>query len=299
MRKILITGAGSYIGTSVERWLNQSQFASMYQTDTLDMQEESWRNYDFSGYDTVFHVAGIAHVDIGKITKEQKKLYYSINCDLAVETANKAKAEDVKQFIYMSSIIVYGEGTSVKKKRVITRETKPSPSNFYGDSKWMAEQKLAPLGDDKFHVAILRPPMIYGEGCKGNYQTLKKIALRAPMFPDFPNERSMLYIVNLCEFLRLLIESGEQGIYFPQNAEYVRTSKMVNKIAEIHGRKIYMTKKLNSFLWLLSGGRGKCAKMLNKAFGNLVYDQELSDNKEQIGEYQIRSFEQALWATEK
>ena len=121
MRKILITGAGSYIGTSVERWLNQSQFASMYQTDTLDMQEGSWRNYDFSGYDTVFHVAGIAHVDIGKITKEQKKLYYSINCDLAVETANKAKAEDVKQFIYMSSIIVYGEGTSVKKKRVITR----------------------------------------------------------------------------------------------------------------------------------------------------------------------------------
>lgn len=275
MKKILITGAGSYIGTSVERWLNRPQFSGMYQTDTLDMRDESWKNYDFSSYDTVFHVAGIAHADIGKVTEEQKKLYYSVNCDLAVETAKKAKAEGVKQFIYMSSIIVYGEGTSVRKKRVITRETKPSPSNFYGDSKWRAEQKLIPLGDNRFHVAILRPPMIYGEGCKGNYQTLEKIALKALVFPDFPNERSMCAIEVLCEFVRRLIDSQNDGIHFPQNREYVRTADMVKQIARKHGKRVVLLKGLNWGIYLMGCLPGKIGGMANKAFGSLVYEKTI------------------------
>ena len=135
MKRILITGAESYIGTSFEKWLEKPQFMGRYQVDTLDMRKKNWKTYDFSTYDSIFHVAGIAHADIGKVTEEQKKLYYAVNCDLAAEAAIKAKAEGVKQFIYMSSIIVYGEGESVRKKRVITKETEPSPSNFYGDSK--------------------------------------------------------------------------------------------------------------------------------------------------------------------
>ena len=221
MKKILITGADSYIGTSVEKWLGRLEFSGRYQVDTVDMRGNGWKEKNFSGYDAVFHVAGIAHADIGKITEDQKRLYYAVNCDLAVETARKAKTEGVKQFIYMSSIIVYGEGTSVRKKRMITKDTKPSPSNFYGDSKWKAEQKLSPLSDENFHVAILRPPMIYGEGCKGNYQTLRKIAAKVPVFPDFPNERSMLRIERLCEFVRNLIESERGGLYFPQDPRYI------------------------------------------------------------------------------
>lgn len=275
MKKILITGAGSYIGTSVEQWLNRPRFAGMYQTVTLDMREELWKNYDFSGYDTVFHVAGIAHADIGKVTEEQRKLYYSVNCDLAVETAKKAKAEGVNQFIYMSSIIVYGEGTSVQKKKVITRDTKPSPSNFYGDSKWQAEQKLTPLGNDRFHVAILRPPMIYGEGCKGNYQTLKKIALRVPVFPDFPNERSMCAIEVLCEFVRRLIDSQSGGIHFPQNREYVRTADMVKRIARKHGKRVVLLKGFNWGIYLMGCLPGRIGGMVNKAFGSLVYEKTI------------------------
>lgn len=272
MKKILITGAGSYIGTSVERWVNQPQFTGMYQTDTLDVRGESWKNYNFTGYDTIFHVAGIAHADIGKVTEEQKKLYYSVNCELAVETAKKAKAEGVKQFIYMSSIIVYGEGTSVREKRVITRETKPSPSNFYGDSKWMAEQKLSTLGDERFHVAILRPPMIYGEGCKGNYQTLKKIALKVPVFPDFPNERSMLNIMRLCEFIRCRVESLDGGIFFPQDLEYAKTSDIVKQLAEKNEKRVVVLSSLNWCVYLAAMVPGKIGKIINKAFGSLTYE---------------------------
>lgn len=272
MKRILITGAGSYIGTSVERWLNRTEFAGMYQVNTVDMRGNEWKKKDFSGYDSVFHVAGIAHADIGKVTEEQKKLYYAVNCDLAVETAKKAKASGVRQFIYMSSIIVYGEGTSVRKRRVITRETKPSPSNFYGDSKWKAEQKLSPLCDDSFHVAILRPPMIYGKGCKGNYRILEKIAMKCPVFPDFPNERSMLSIRNLCEFVRLCIENWDEGIFFPQDPQYVKTAEMVRDIARRNGKRIRLIKCFNWGIYLMGYLPGKIGGMVNKAFGSLVYD---------------------------
>lgn len=275
MKRILITGEGSYIGTSLEKWLREPQYNGIYRVDTVDMRANEWKKKDFSRYDTVFHVAGIAHTDIGKVTIEQKKQYYAVNCDLAVETAKKAKEEGVKQFIYMSSIIIYGEGTSVRKKRTITRDTIPSPSNFYGDSKWQAEQKLALLSEGCFRVAILRPPMIYGEGSKGNYQILKKIALTVPVFPDFPNERSMCSIERLCEYIAELAQMQSGGIFFPQDSEYVRTAEMVKRIAKRHGRNVRLVKGFNWLIYWMGGIPGKTGGMVNKAFGSLVYEKDI------------------------
>ena len=133
MKRILITGANSYIGTSFEKWMQQ--FGDNYQIDTVDMHGDRWKEKDFSQYDSVFHVAGIAHADVSKVSEETKQLYYKVNCDLAVETAEKYKSDlngKNGQFIYMSSIIIYGEETNINKKRVITPETQPNPSNFYG-----------------------------------------------------------------------------------------------------------------------------------------------------------------------
>ena len=165
MKKILITGANSFIGTSVETYL-QENFPGEYVVDTVDMMDGSWRNKDFSGYDSVFHVAGIAHSDSGKISDEKAKLYYAVNTDLTVETAQKAKADGAKQFVFMSSAIVYGESAPIGKNRVITKDTPTSPENCYGDSKVQAENGIRPLNEDSFKVVILRPPMIYGKGSK-------------------------------------------------------------------------------------------------------------------------------------
>lgn len=272
MKKILITGADSYIGTSFEKWVSRTQDKGRYQVETVDMRGEGWKTKDFSGYDTVFHVAGIAHADIGKVSEEQKKLYYLVNSDLAVETAKKAKREGVSQFIYMSSIIIYGDGLSVGKKRVITRETKPSPTNFYGDSKWKAEQKLLPMTDESFHVAVLRPPMIYGRGSKGNYQLLTKIALKVPVFPDFPNQRSMCEIENLCAFIVRVIDGRKEGIFFPQDPAYIKTAGLVKNIAAQHGKKLYLIKGFNWLVLILGIMPGKIGKMVKKAFGSLIYD---------------------------
>lgn len=271
MKKILITGANSYIGTSFEKYM--AQWPEKYQVDTVDMIDGTWREKDFSGYDTVFHVAGIAHSDTGHVSEERKAFYYKINRDLTYETAEKAKADGVKQFIFMSSAIVYGDSAPIGKEKIITKDTPVSPANFYGDSKVQAENRITPLSDESFNVVILRPPMIYGPGSKGNYPVLSKLAHKLPVFPAVKNERSMLYIDNLSEFVRLMIENEEKGIFWPQNAEYSNTTDLVKRIARVHKKKIVI---IPGFAWLLKIF-GCFSGIVNKAFGNLSYDQSLSE----------------------
>lgn len=274
MKRLLITGANSYIGTSFEKYIKEN-YPNDYAVDTVDMIDGSWREKSFAGYDSVFHVAGIAHSDSGKISEEKAKLYYAVNTDLTVETAKKAKADGVAQFIFMSSAIVYGNSAPIGQRKVITKDTPVNPANSYGDSKVQAENGITPLNDDQFKIVILRPPMIYGKGSKGNYPLLAKIALKTPIFPYVKNERSMLYIENLCEFVRLMVENNEQGTFWPQNNEYSNTSELVKMIAEAHGKKMCL---LNGFAWclkLMSHFTG----LVNKAFGNLSYIQELSEYK--------------------
>lgn len=295
MKKVLITGAGSYIGTAFEKWIKEN--CSEIVTRTQDMRGDGWKTENFGGYDAVFHVAGIAHADVGRVTEEQKKLYYQVNTDLAVACARKARDEGVGQFIFMSSIIVYGNGAGIGigKKRVITGETPLAPANFYGDSKVRAEEGLRKLECASFKVVILRPPMIYGKGAKGNYPALAKMAVRLPFFPDISNARSMLYVGNLCKFTALMIEHEESGTFFPQNAEYVRTSDLVARIAAVHGRKIRLTKLCNPLIRLLGRMGGRFGGMADKAFGSLVYDRSLSEYKE---EYRIYGFAESIRMTE-
>lgn len=295
MRRILITGANSYIGEAFKNWATE-RYAQEFAIHTIDMIDGSWREKSFSAYDVIFHVAGIAHADVGTVSEEQKALYYKVNRDLAIETAGKAKAEGVKQFVLMSSMIVYGESAGLGKRRVITRKTRPCPANFYGDSKWQADQGVRRLATDSFHVAVLRPPMIYGKGSKGNYPILAKMAKRLPLFPDIQNERSMLHIENLCEFLCLLMQGGKGGIYFPQNREYVQTSKLVKEVAKIHGHALWITKLVNPAIWILGKVPGRISDLVNKAFGSFVYDMGMSDSFG--GAYRVNDFKRSIEKTE-
>ena len=272
MKKILITGKNSYVGSSVKRYLEQ--WPKEYSVEEISVRGDEWKKLDFSKYDTIFHVAGIAHVDVKKADEKTKKLYYAVNTDLAVEVAEKARKDGVKQFIYMSSAIVYGDSSPIGKTKVISKNTKPQPKNFYGDSKLQAEKRLGELEDAKFKVALLRPPMIYGSNCKGNYQTLRKIALKLPIFPKVKNERSMIYIENFAEFVRKTIDGEYSGVYCPSNKEVVSTCEMVREIAKCHGRKMLI---VLGFAWLLKI-MSHFTPIVNKAFGSMVYSKELSSD---------------------
>jgi UDP-glucose 4-epimerase len=285
MKRILITGANSYIGTNVERWFMRKP--EKYQVDTLDMLDGSWNEKDFSSYDVVFHVAGIAHMNA---KKNMEALYYKVNTNLAIETASYAKQCKVKQFIFLSSMSVYGESGS-HKHAVITKETKPKPNGFYGISKLQAEIGIKKLEDDQFKVVILRPPMVYGKGCKGNFRTVVKLVKKLPVFPRVNNQRSMIYIKNLCEFVKMLIDEEKSGLYFPQNSEYMNTTEMAGWIAEVLGKKVYMS-------WIL----GVVVKILmpfvettRKAFGNLTYERNLITYESEYTECSLReSIEETL-----
>ena len=246
----------------------------------------------FAGYDTVFHVAGIAHSDNGKIDAEKEKLYYSVNTDLTVETAKKAKAEGVSQFIFMSSAIVYGNSAPIGKSKVITADTPVSPANCYGDSKVQAENGIRPLNDDSFKVVVLRPPMIYGKGSKGNYPLLSKMAKKLPFFPYVKNERSMLYVENLCEFVKQRMDKCDFGTFWPQNSEYSNTSELVKMIGEANGKRVRLVKGFGWALKLLSHFTG----LVNKAFGSLTYDMSLSESET---DYRVCGLAQSITRTEE
>lgn len=263
MKKILITGVDSYIGTSVEKWLLKEP--EKYIVDTVDMRDGSWKEKDFSQYDVVFHVAAVVHQ---KEKPEMEELYLKVNRDLPIEVAKKAKEADVSQFIFMSTMAVYGEEGKLGQEVIINRNTHVNPKTFYGVSKAKAEEELNKLNDDSFRIVVLRPPMVYGPNCPGNYARLEKLAVNTPVFPLVDNKRSMLHIDKLCQSVKEYIDGEVQGLYFPQDDEYVNTSLVVKELAEKNGKSIHLSKNAGIVIKLI----GKRVNLINKVFGNLVYE---------------------------
>ncbi|SFT33509.1 UDP-glucose 4-epimerase [Lachnospiraceae bacterium XBD2001] len=282
MKRILITGKNSYIGTKVEEWLSREP--EKYQIETLDMQLPEWRKREFSQYDVVFHVAGIAHRK-----NVPDDLYDEVNHKLAVEVANKAVTDGVKHFVFMSSGAVFSQSDRNHKSIIVDENSPLEPNTMYGISKMRAEQGLQQLSN-RIMLAIIRPPMVYGPGAKGNYNPLAKLAKKIPFFPRIDNARSMIYIDNLCEFIRLVIDSDAQGVFLPQNAEYVNTSNLVAEIARVNHHKVWMNRGLNWAVLIL----GKRKNVVNKVFGSYCYAKtDYFDNK-----YQLVGFRDSIEATE-
>ena len=281
MKKILITGAGSYVGESVRRYILST--SSDFQIDAVDTMGDNWKNADYSQYDVVYHVAGIAHVNADP---KMEALYYKVNRDLTIEVARTAKAAGVKQFIFMSSQIVFHESQSLKTE-VLTASTKENPNGFYGDSKLQAELGIKPLEDENFKVCILRPCMIYGPNAKGNFPRLAKLACKTPIFPCWHNKRSMLYIDNLAEFVKQAVLRELSGTYYPQNRELADTVEIIRFFAKAAGHRIWITKLLNPFVWLGSF----VLQPINKMFATYYYDPEMSLMD---FDYQFVSFEESL-----
>lgn len=281
MKRVLITGANSFVGMNIEKWLLKTP--GEFEVDTVDTMNEAWKKTDYTKYDAVFHVAGIAHVDP---KPEMKDLYYKVNRDLAIEVAKWSKEHGVKQFIYMSSGIVYKASKSLKGD-VKTKNTEPCPNDFYGDSKLQAENGLKELDCETFKICILRPPMIYGAGNKGNLPRLGWLATKTPIFPAWHNKRSMLYVDNLAEFVKQCILREMAGTFFPQNAEYSDTVEIVRQFAKEHGHKIWISRLFNPLVWL----GAKFLPALPKMFADSYYVQEMSKYD---FDYQLVSFKDSI-----
>jgi nucleoside-diphosphate-sugar epimerase len=263
MKRVLIAGSGSYIGQRLTAWLER--FPDRFETQPLSLRGDGWKTFDFHGFDAVVLVAGLAH---RRETPQDAPLYDAVNHTLAVQVAQVVKAAGVGQFVFFSSMSVYG--LTVGR---VHAHTEPRPKTAYGISKLAAERDLFALGSGTFHIATLRPPMVYGRGCRGNYPRLSALVCRLPVFPRVKNERSMLYIDTLCAFLQALLESGEGGLYFPQNRAYVSTTELARQIALAHSRRLWQPAGLG---WLLTA-LSRRVETIGKVFGTLTYDQSMSD----------------------
>lgn len=284
MRKILVVGKDSYVGESFKKWLEL--FPDQYVVFIVSPLDGAWKKVDFCQYDVVVNFAGIAHIK--NITEDMEGLFYSVNRDLSIEIATWAKEHGIKHFVVFSSMNVYGDYVDN-----LTDRNAVNPTSFYGNSKLQGDIGIKKLEDDSFIVSYVRPPFIYGKNCKGNYTTISKIATKTPIFPAYKNKKSMIFIDNLCEFVRLVIDYQLGGVLTPQNKELVSTSDLVNEISKAHGKKIYFTKLFN---WLIKPAC-KLTKTFQRAFADDCYVQSLSDYWDY--KYCIVSFADSIKRTEE
>lgn len=269
-KRILITGSGSWIGMQLEQYL--TRWADRYQVDRISVRGDDWKSLSFSGYDAIYHVAAIVHQEQTKTDPAYAQLYHAVNGVLPVELARKARQEGVKQFVFLSTFAVYGAPYAVGKTTIIDANTPLQPEDNYGISKLEAENGLRQLETETFRIAILRPPVVYGPGCKGNYTTLQKFARKLPVFPDVGNQRFMLYIDNLSELVRLIVERNWSGTICPQNREQANTCTMVQWIGQEHGKQIIRIPGMTWSLKLL----GRLSSKAAKGFASIYFDESLS-----------------------
>lgn len=280
MKHILVIGENSYIGKSFEQYMHLYKDVKV---ELVGARDNRWKSVNFSGYDAVVHVAAIVHK---KENPDMEKLYQEVNTEFPIEVAKKAKENGVRRFVFLSTMAVYG-----KLPSPIKADADLNPVTMYGKTKLQAEQELCKLTDNRFGVVVLRPPMVYGKGCPGNYARLEKLGLLLPLFPKVDNKRSMIYIENLCECIRQSCEASKEPytILCPQNQEYVNTTELVKEIRKAVGKKTLLIPFGQAIIKFVA----KKVGTLEKMFGDYYYDKNEKDK-----EYQVVDFETSIQRTE-
>lgn len=263
---ILIIGKNSYIGNHIDEWLSQHG----HQVEQLDVLTDEWKTFDYSPYDAIVHVAGIVH----QPKCHDWDLYKRVNTDMPISIATMAKEQGVKQYVFFSTMGVYGVGKKLKQN-LIDDQTPLNSDSMYGKSKLMAEEGLQKLQDGTFNMAFVRPPSVYGKGCRGGYiKGFTSIARKLPVIPcAYENvKQSFIYIDNLSELVRLVIEKNLKGVFCPQDDKAVSANELLQAISYGIGKKYRSSRLLGLFVRLFS-----FLPIVNKAYGGIEYARSLSD----------------------
>jgi UDP-glucose 4-epimerase len=254
--RILLTGASGFIG---------SAFYSRYRK-ILDIETASFHNeidqIGISRIDVVVHLAALVH----QMNGADEKAYYEINVAKTLSLANKAKASGVRQFIFMSSVKVYGEESDAP----YNEESPCFPKEPYGESKLLAEKALLALADDTFKIAVVRTPVVYGEGVKANILKLVELTDRYRILPfgGIDNRRSMVYVGNLTHLLFEIVRQEKEGLFLAGDDEPLSTSSLITQIAEALEKKC----RLFSFMPLKILLKVLKPQLYQRLYGDLYLD---------------------------
>lgn len=231
MKNILLTGARGFVG---------SYFYMMYQKK-YNIQKFSFLTDDFntlncSKENVVFHLSALVHQMGGASVEE----YEQVNVIQTLELAKKAKESGVKQFVFMSTVKVYGEEID----GIYTENSVCHPEDEYGKSKLKAERELLKLESEDFIVSIVRAPIVYGYGVKANIKNLVSLVKKVLVLPfgGIENRRSMVYVGNLCHLVDVVIEQEKSGVFLASDDEPLSTTRLIELIAKELDKKVYLIK---------------------------------------------------------
>lgn len=260
MTKVLLVGENSYIGNN---FLND--FKDKFNISVFDAKSKSLDEDVFKDIDVVIHLAGIAHVSTDKKLDD---LYFAVNRDLAIKSCDVAKKAGVKQFIFMSSMIIYGKDYKIGKPYIINEKTSPNPANAYGQSKLDADLYIQKQSSDRFKTVVIRTPMVYGDNCKGNIPRLKKLALKLPVLPSIHNQRSVIEVHNLTKFFCSAITNKYSGVFYPQDPMYFDSTNFMVAYRKENNKKSRESKFMKFLVKVGSLFIGSFKKM----YSTKIYD---------------------------
>lgn len=268
MKRVLITGANSFIGTNFRKYSENRQIRE------ISLKDNSPEDIDFTDVDVVFHLAAIVH----QSKKIDEKEYFRVNTDLCLRVAEQAKKAGVRQFVFLSTLKVYGKYIHGSELRNETSEC--YPDDAYGKSKYAAETGLAKMENEYFTVSIIRTPLVYGEGVRANMISLIKLVDSVPLLPfgKTDNRRNFTFVENLVGFIDRIIEKNASGIFIVMDDNPLSTTELVNYISKYLKRRVLLFRIPRIFLRI---GSFFFPDIIDRLYGSLEVSNDKT--KKQLG----------------
>lgn len=270
MIKVLLTGASGFVGSNFIQ-----RHGKDFSITPVSLKTVSPEFLSLSAYDCILHCAALVHQMQGAAEDQ----YFAINYELTKKLADAAKKAGVPHFVYVSTAHVFGDsGSLYNHSNRMNEHSLCHPHDPYGRSKLAAEKYLQSICDETFTVSIIRPPMVYGRGAKGNIHSLIKLVKYIPAIPlgYKLNARSLVYVGNLCYYISLVVKNKASGIFLPQDRETISIGKLTETILSALGAKrlVFCPHPL-----ILKALFSICPNISRRLFGTLALDSRESDKK--------------------
>lgn len=226
--KVLLTGSRGFIGSYF-----QKHYMQKYTIRTFSFLKDDLNALHVKEIDVVIHLSALVH----QMSGASDEAYEKMNVMQTLELALKAKESGVKQFIFMSTVKVYGEESDLP----YTEISLCHPQDAYGRTKLKAEQELQKLTSEDFSVSIIRTPIVYGYGVKANIKNLVTLVANISLLPfgNIHNKRSLTYVGNLCAMIDKIIEKKKSGIFLAGDDKPLSTTRLIELIALNLKKKVF------------------------------------------------------------
>lgn len=268
MLTVAVTGANGFVGQRFMKYKTER-----YRLIPVSLRDVKPESINLKDADVVVHLAGKAH----DMSLQDEQVYMNINYELTKALANHALRSGVKHFIYVSSVKVYGEGGD----EALNENSDCHPEDPYGKSKLKAEQYLQSIQNDSFVVSIVRPPVVYGPGVKGNIIRLLAAVDKGSMLPlgNTRNRRTMVFLDNLIELIHRIIDNRAAGIFVAGDRQPLSTDGLIRIIGDKLGKKTKLISVPGFMRKLMSMVKPGLYKRL---FGSFVIDNSSTNQRLQF-----------------